>query len=309
MSGADPRERIEAELTSRRIAELRTKPVSGNFDAAHLREINRRIFQDMPGAGYPEVTPGEYRPTVFKGDWVKNRRIESRGGDSYVSYSPMGLTAKAKLDEVLATAKPECLAALDTKAFGAAIAQIYKNLDYVHPFPDGNSRTLREFTRQLAKDAGYQIDWERFNQTQEMRDRLGIARDKSVNEIALPNAKMEFTMQKILASMARYRDDAALPELLQNAIRPLRAITFEKMNERDALKAHPELKGVYAGLKNADVIVKKNYPANPVLQEAAIQQVKAKIVQQLNTGALMETPARVRPAQQSPAPVERGPQR
>ena len=88
-----------------------------------------------------------------------------------------------------------------------------------------------------------------------------------------------------------------------------RVNAFVNLQEQDALKAHPELKGIYAGLKNANAALKTKYPANPVLQEAAIQQLKAKIVQQLNTGALMETPARVRPAQQSPAPVERGPQR
>ena len=85
-----------------------------------------------------------------------------------------------------------------------------------------------------------------------------------------------------------------------------RVNAFVNLQEQDALKAHPELKGIYAGLKNANAALKTKYPANPVLQEAAIQQLKAKIVQQLNTGALMETPARVRPAQQSPAPAERG---
>ena len=314
MTGESAAAKREFELTSVRIQELRLSPVVGNFDAVHLREINRRIFQDMPrasswvpaGQQSDTVAPGEYRPTVFKGDWVKNRKIEIRNSDSLVAYSAMGLSAKTKLDEVLATAKPARLAPLDTKTFAAEIAEIYKNLDYIHPFPDGNSRTLREFTRQLAEESGYKIDWERFNQTQEMRDMLCIARDKSVNEIALPNAKMEVTMRNILASMARYRADQALPELLQNSIRPLRAIAFENLKEQGALKAHPELKGVYAGLKNADAALKKNYPANPVLQEAAIQQLKTKIVQQLNTGALMETPARVRPAQQSSAPAERG---
>ncbi|NOT65659.1 MAG: hypothetical protein HOP06_06505 [Methylotenera sp.] len=38
----------ESAFTRVRILELRIKPVIGEFDATHLREINRRILQDMP---------------------------------------------------------------------------------------------------------------------------------------------------------------------------------------------------------------------------------------------------------------------
>ena len=114
MTGESAAAKREFVLTTNRIKELRRSPVVGNFDAAHLREINRRIFQDMPrasswapvGQQSDTVAPGEYRPTVFKGDWVKHRKIESRNSESYIAYSTMGVTAKAKLDEVLATAKP-----------------------------------------------------------------------------------------------------------------------------------------------------------------------------------------------------------
>ena len=36
--------------------------VEGRFDVAHLQEINRRIFQDLPGLGFDDVTPGAFRP-------------------------------------------------------------------------------------------------------------------------------------------------------------------------------------------------------------------------------------------------------
>jgi len=68
-----PQERyaLEAEQMAFRIIELRASPVRGNFDAAHLKEINRRIFQDLPGLGFDDVKPGEYRPTVAAGnDWT-----------------------------------------------------------------------------------------------------------------------------------------------------------------------------------------------------------------------------------------------
>lgn len=53
MSEASRAEAREGELAAARIEELRVRPVQGRFDAAHLQEVHRRIFQDLPhhGAG------------------------------------------------------------------------------------------------------------------------------------------------------------------------------------------------------------------------------------------------------------------
>lgn len=40
-----------------RVAHLELNPVQGNFDAAHLKEIHRKIFD-----GQPQHASGEYRP-------------------------------------------------------------------------------------------------------------------------------------------------------------------------------------------------------------------------------------------------------
>ncbi|EOK5444124.1 MULTISPECIES: hypothetical protein [Pseudomonas] len=57
----EQRQVLEARHTYRRLFELRLDPVRGTFDAAHLKEINRRIFQDLPGLGFDAVPLGEYR--------------------------------------------------------------------------------------------------------------------------------------------------------------------------------------------------------------------------------------------------------
>lgn len=54
----EERDRIESRVTEARLLELKFKPVRGGFDAAHLKEINRRIFQDLPAiAGFDAVRP------------------------------------------------------------------------------------------------------------------------------------------------------------------------------------------------------------------------------------------------------------
>lgn len=210
---------IEARHTFQRIVELRVEPVVGVFDATHLKEINRRIFQDLPGLGFPDATPGQYRPPVPNGnDWIKTRKLETVGIRSTVAYSPMDEKSCDRLMDLLANVDPNYFSKLSKTAFTAAIGKLYSEIDYIHPFPDGNSRTLREFTRQLAEKSGYVINWERFNQTPAGRDILYIARDQSVNKIALPLIQHDDTRRAIILSMDQLDGNRDLQDLLKDAV-------------------------------------------------------------------------------------------
>ncbi len=60
----EQKQQLEAKYTYRRVLELSISPVQGNFDAAHLREINRRI----PGSTRPSLNPAtavSIAPTVL----------------------------------------------------------------------------------------------------------------------------------------------------------------------------------------------------------------------------------------------------
>ena len=224
----EERQTLEAEHTFRRIVELHLDPVRGKFDAVHLKEINRRIFQDLPGLDFDDVTPGQYRPPVEAGnDWIKSRSLETVEASSNVAYSPMGKEGQARIDDVLKLANPAALAKLKTTKFTQAIGKLYTELDYIHPFPDGNSRTLREFTRQLADESGYRLDWEQFGKSPVGRDLLYIARDRSVNELALPHIRHAGTKRDVMMTMDQFEGNRDLPNLLRDAVRPARAIAFE----------------------------------------------------------------------------------
>jgi cell filamentation protein len=215
----EERDRIEGLYTAHRIFELKLAPVRGSFDAAHLKEINFRIFQDMPGAGFDDVTPGEYRQPVPEGkDWVKNRGLSTVAGPFHVAYSRMDETAQARLDQALEIADPDELGKLNKTVFTARFGKLYAELDYLHPFSDGNSRTLREFMKQLASQSGYELDWDRFNTSEAGRDVLYIARGLSVNALAKPHIQHEETLRKIIHSMDRLEGNRSLPDLLRDAI-------------------------------------------------------------------------------------------
>jgi len=282
-------ELLEATLVERRINELRQRPIRGNFDIAHLKKIHHYIFQDLPQAGLWNygASPGEFRPPVAQGlDWIKNRPLESIESISCVAYSRMDGAAQKQLVKILAAANPAKLGKLKTREFTEIIGNLYVVLDYIHPFSEGNSRTLREFTRQLAEESGYYIDWARFNQQPAGRDILYIARDLSVNPIALPHIQNFATERDVRHTMIVFERNRNLPNLLQDAIRPTRAIAFEKDPEHEALKKHPELSCAYTALHNAETYFQNEMPSEPDSQRQALSQVKVDIQTNLNAGEI-----------------------
>ncbi|MFT0701330.1 Fic family protein [Citrobacter meridianamericanus] len=282
---AEQRQALEATHTWQRVVELRLDPVRGNFDAAHLKEVNRRIFQDLPGLGFDDVTPGEYRPAVAAGnDWIKSRSLETVAAPSNVAYSPMDKAAQARLDEVLKGANPAELSKLKTAEFTKAIGKLYAEVDYIHPFSDGNSRTLREFTRELAEASGYTLDWDRFGKSPGGRDVLYIARDLSVNELALPHIQHAGTKRDVVLSMDQFESNRALPDLLRDAIRPSRAIAFEQMPEADAIELHPELREAFKTMRTAAQYFEAKMPDDAAAQRNALLAVRTHVQAKLDQG-------------------------
>jgi cell filamentation protein len=172
-------EQREGALSFARIGELDDDPVQGKFDAAHLKEIHRRIFQDLP-----HHAPGEYRPDAPA--HIKGRALESSFYRYHVHYAPRS-RVDAGVEKTLAEfGGPDALRGLNAGQFSARMAKLYGDMDYLHPFKEGNSRTLRAFTTQLAREAGRELDWGTTNADAASRDRLYIARDKEVTQRAFP---------------------------------------------------------------------------------------------------------------------------
>lgn len=280
---------LESLLANRRIRQLQNNPISGNFDTAHLKETHRYIFQDFPQEGLWNYgsPPGEFRPPVMKGlDWIKNRRLESINSMSCVTYSRMDKTAQEQLAQILESANPAALRKRKTTEFTEAIGKLYAAADYIHPFSEGNSRTLRVFTRQLAEVSGYRLDWERFNEQTAGRDILYIARDLSVNTIALPNIQNLATKRDVYYThtLDVFGGNRDLPNLLRDAIRPARAVDFERLPENEALAIHPELSRAYAAFHTAEKYFQDKMPGKPNSQRQALALVKTNIQTHLDAG-------------------------
>ena len=97
-----------------------------------------------------------------------------------VAYGPSHNIPGA-LASVFAALKAESeLRALDADAMAKRLAYFYSELDAIHAFRNGNSRTLRAFSADLAETGGHRLDWDRAAQRAEDRERLYHARDIAV---------------------------------------------------------------------------------------------------------------------------------
>jgi cell filamentation protein len=131
--------RFERIISKRQLSALELNPIKGNFDLAHLQEIHRFIFQDI----YPFA--GEIRRETIAKD--------------YFTFAPANFIEPAARDLFGQLKREGHLKGLPLEQFADRAAHYMAEINVLHPFREGNGRTQREFIRQLAQNAGFQLDW------------------------------------------------------------------------------------------------------------------------------------------------------
>lgn len=129
---------VEADLSKAAIADLTTGELQGRYDLDHLRAFHREIFGDL----YPWA--GEVRTVaIAKTDpFCLPQHIESYAAQVFDALAKEGQLRDLSRDDFVDRA---------TYYFGEVNA--------VHPFREGNGRAQRAFFGQLARHAGWPIDW------------------------------------------------------------------------------------------------------------------------------------------------------
>ncbi len=130
----------EADITMIRQYELESeRTVKGRFGTTHIKRIHRYIFQDV----YP-----------FAG---KLRTEFIAKGSTPFCDSPF---IKENLESLFRELKREnYLKGLSPEMFSKQAAYYMSELNMIHPFREGNGRSIREFMRQLALESNYIINW------------------------------------------------------------------------------------------------------------------------------------------------------
>jgi cell filamentation protein len=134
-------ERVEAEQTAIRIAQIERAPILGRYDLVHLRAFHRRIFADIY-------------------TWAGELRSVAIAKDDSLFALPEHI--EADLRRVFdALAAENHLSGLARTDFLDRVTHYHAELNAARPFREGNGRAQRAFLGQLSRDAGYRLGWQR----------------------------------------------------------------------------------------------------------------------------------------------------
>jgi cell filamentation protein len=144
----DPHElaAAEAEFTAARLFELREHALEGRYDSAHVQAFHQHIFDDV----YDWA--GQFRTTYLA-------KRDSVTGYLSCFTEPENLE-KASEAACKRMALSQGRNASDRASFALLLAEGYADLIDVHPFRDGNGRTIRAFLTQFAREVGYDLSFD-----------------------------------------------------------------------------------------------------------------------------------------------------
>lgn len=137
----DPAElaRAEADFTSARIAQLWRRRLPGHYDLAHLQRFHQVIFGDL-----------------F--EWAGELRTVTLGKGGALFCHPQDLV-RTGTRVFGGLAEDRYLRGLNRAAFVDKLTALLADINYLHPFREGNGRAQRAFLAQLSRDAGHVLRW------------------------------------------------------------------------------------------------------------------------------------------------------
>ena len=179
----------------------------------------------------------------------------SKNGDSFAQPA---FIESAGRQIGAALAKENNLQGLEKPQFVERLAHYYSEWNALHPFREGNGRTTRELIGQVARDAGYELDQTRIDNN---KDQWNDAARRSFQG-----------------------DIAPVSAIFNEAIRPSRAIAFEKLPEAEAVAKFPELRRAFDGLRAIEEMARASMSANPERVAGYMQHVRSEFAKRLDQG-------------------------
>lgn len=129
---------IEAQITFAKAVMLEESPIEGDFDFDHFKKIHEFLFCDLY-------------------DWAgQTRTVDlSKKRTKFADHGEINALATACFQRI----KNGYLNDLTFDEFAEKIAELYSNVNYIHPFREGNGRVERIFFTQLIRKYGYDINF------------------------------------------------------------------------------------------------------------------------------------------------------
>jgi cell filamentation protein len=212
---------LERQYVTIALAKARLDPVQGNFDRQHLKDVHKAIFSDV----YPWA--GEERTYGLQ----RTRREFGSGKFSRFDDPASFELSYGNLEKVMGD--PEKWEGMNKTEFAALLTNSYAVMNKIHPFREGNGRTMRYFLEQMAGKAGFDLN-------------LDQVSAKDWNQAAMRSFD---------------GDNVALNKIFGSSLTPYRQIAFDNFERQAALRVAPELAGAYGAMDVlSQTLTKGNVP-------------------------------------------------
>jgi cell filamentation protein len=202
---------VEYAATDVRQMEIRAgNGPAGKYDKSHLKALHRHIFQDVyEWAGH----------TRNESPMVDGRRVEpigmlSKGGMPFLHGSriEMGLDEAFKPINDLRVLKGS-----SPQKFAELAGKVLAELNYVHPFREGNGRAQEAFIFELGRKFGHEVDFTIITRARMIEASIETAKNPSSQAMqnivldAVDPARRESLRRKIEDIRAEGADPSDLP--------------------------------------------------------------------------------------------------
>ncbi len=128
---------VEGELAAARTLVFLERPVTGQFDLAHLQAIHHFLFQDIY-------------------EWAGKIRVVGIGkNETHFKLPEEIIPLSNRLFNWVAD--NNYFRGLATSQFSQKAGELMGRLNMIHPFREGNGRTQRMFMTLVARSAGYAL--------------------------------------------------------------------------------------------------------------------------------------------------------
>jgi fido (protein-threonine AMPylation protein) len=219
---------VEYGLTTQRSYTLQETPLPGDFDLTHLKGIHKYLLGDVYAwAGQERSVDFSKRSAEepnFKGVFTVSDGIKGMADDLHRR-----------------TVSRNYLQGLNREQFAQALAPLYADWNRVHPFPEGNGRSLQTMMAQLAAKAGHELDFDKVD-----ADRFRDVIAKSMELVHVSN--LQLVKPANLEPLIQVIREINKPEQVQNLrLEPIRLNHYSQADRQavqvdivNAVQANPQ---------------------------------------------------------------------
>lgn len=197
----------------------------GDYDRDHLQAIHQHLFQDT------YQWAGRMRDTSFSIDGVGYDKVNiSKNGNSFIDQSRVNQGLNVALKPLKDATARQALKTLDgfVERAGSALGE----LNYVHPFREGNGRTQRAFLEGVGADHGHNVDFRVITRARMTEASIATSNDPKADDMKhlLRDATDPARQRALMTAISDLRQNGTNVKIDPNAFPVRTAKPFEQIN-------------------------------------------------------------------------------